>query len=249
MGLNRAVSTVGLSPRQETNRLTWQRVRPLLVDVVVVFLLSRLIFYAAVMLAPHLVPAYSGNGYDSWHTGGPALIDASWRWDGGWYATIMRQGYDNGQSAAFFPLYPLLVRGLLVILPDGWIFILGVLVNQILFAAGLALVWLYARSLGGPAIARRSIIWLSLFPASFFFSAAYSESLFLLLGAGTLLLLKRGCFGAAGLAGALATLTRPTGIILAVPCLIDFIRQRNVGWRQRLLPFLLMPIGIASYMA
>ncbi len=161
----------------------------------------------------------------------------------------MRQGYDEGHGVAFFPLYPLLVRGLLVVLPDGWLYILGVLVNQFLFAVGLVLVWLYAASLGGAVIARRAIVWLSLFPTSFFFSAAYSESLFLLLGAGTLLLLQRGRFGTAGLAGGLATLTRPTGIILVIPCLVDLIRQRGSDWRRRFFPFLLIPMGIASYMA
>ena len=222
--------------------------RPILVDVGVVFLLSRLLFYGAVLLAPHLIHAYAGDGYEPWYTGAPTLIDASWRWDSAWYEDIMRQGYDAGHSVAFFPLYPLLVRGLLLVAPERWLYDLGVLVNHLLFAAALVLVWLYAESLGGPAIARRAIIWLSLFPTSFFFSAAYSESLFLLLGAGTLLFLRHGRYGTAGLMGGLATLTRPTGIILAVPCLVDLIGRRDIGWR-RLLPFLLIPMGIASYMA
>ncbi len=249
IGLNRAVNTAGISSGRDADRFTWQRIRPVLVDVSVVFLLSRLLFYCAAVLAPHVVPVYTGDGYEPWHTGASALIDVSWRWDSAWYGDIMRQGYDEGHGVAFFPLYPLLVRGLLVVLPDGWFYILGVLVNQFLFAVGLVLVWLYAASLGGTAIARRAIVWLSLFPTSFFFSAAYSESLFLLLGAGTLLLLQRGRFGTAGLAGGLATLTRPTGIILVIPCLVDLIRQRGSDWRRRLLPFLLIPMGIASYMA
>jgi hypothetical protein len=230
------------------DRFAWRRIRPILVDVGIVFLLSRLLFYGAVLLAPHLIHAYAGDGYEPWYTGAPTLIDASWRWDSAWYEDIMRHGYDAGHSVAFFPLYPLLVRGLLLVAPERWLYDLGVLVNHLLFAAALVLVWLYAESLGGPAIARRAIIWLGLFPTSFFFSAAYSESLFLLLGAGTLLFLQRGRYGAAGLMGGLATLTRPTGIILAVPCLVDLIGRRDIGWR-RLLPFLLIPMGIASYMA
>lgn len=249
MGLNRVVSTAEASPELHEHRVNWQRIRPILVDVSVVFLLSRLLFYGAALLAPYFVPAYAGDGYEPWYTGAPALVDASWRWDSGWYGTIMRQGYDNGHGVAFFPLYPLLVRGLLVVVPDAWVYVLGVLVNHILFAAGLVLVWLYAASLGGRAIARRAIIWLSLFPTSYFFSAAYSEPLFLLLGAGTLLLSQRGRFAAAGLAGGLATLTRPTGIILAIPCLVDLIRRRDIGWRRRLLPFLLIPMGSVSYLA
>jgi hypothetical protein len=249
MGLHRAVSTAGIAPDRETHRRTWESIRPVLVDVSIVFLLSRLLFYSAAALASYVVPVYAGDGYEPWHTGASALIDASWRWDSGWYDDIMRQGYDDGHSVAFFPLYPLLVRGLLVVLPDGWLYLLGALVNHVLFAAALVLVWLYAASLGGPAIARRTIVWLSLFPTAFFFSAAYSESLFLLLGVGTLLCLQRDRFGAAGLAGALATLTRPTGVILVVPCLIDLVRRREIDWRRRLLPFLLIPMGIASYMA
>ncbi|WP_274517012.1 mannosyltransferase family protein, partial [Nitrolancea hollandica] len=248
MGSHRAVSPAGIAPGQDTFRRTWEGIRTVLVDVTVVFLLSRLLFYGAALLAPYLVPAYAGDSYEPWHTGASTLIDASWRWDSAWYGDIMRQGYDDGQRVAFFPLYPLLVRGLLVVLPDGWLYFLGAMVNHVLFAAALVLVWLYAASLGGPAIARRTIIWLSLFPTAFFFSSAYSESLFLLLGAGTLLCLQRGRFAAAGLAGALATLTRPTGVILAVPCLVDLIRRREIDWRRGLLPLLLIPMGIASYM-
>lgn len=249
MGLHRAVSTAGITPGRDTNRFTWEGIRPVLVDVSVVLLLSRLLFYGAALLAPYFVPAYAGDGYEPWHTGASALIDASWRWDSAWYDDIMRQGYDDGHSVAFFPFYPLLVRGLLVVLPDGWLYILGVMVNHLLFAAALVLVWLYAASLGGPAIARRAIVWLSLFPTGFFFSAAYSESLFLLLCAGTLLCLQRGRFEAAGLAGALAALTRPTGMILVIPCLVDLIRRRDIDWQRRLLPFAIIPMGIASYMA
>ncbi len=249
MGSHRAISPAGTAPGQDTFRRTWEGIRTVLVDVTVVFLLSRLLFYGAALLAPYLVPAYAGDGYEPWHTGASTLIDASWRWDSAWYGDIMRQGYDDGHSVAFFPLYPLLVRGLLVVVSDGWLYFLGAMVNHVLFLVALVLVWLYAASLGGPAIARRTIIWLSLFPTAFFFSAAYSESLFLLLGAGTLLCLQRGRFAAAGLAGALATLTRPTGVILAVPCLVGLIRQREISRRRGLLPFLLIPMGIASYMA
>lgn len=249
MGSHRAVSTAGIAPGRETHRRTWEGIRPVLVDVGIVFFISRLLFYGSALLAPYLVPAYAGDGYEPWHTGASALIDASWRWDSAWYDDIMRHGYDNGHSVAFFPLYPLLVRSLLVVLPDGWLYLLGAMVNHVLFAAALVLVWLYAASLGGPAIARRSVVCLSLFPTAFFFSAAYSESLFLLLGAGTLLCLQRGRSGSAGLAGALATLTRPTGVILAVPCLVDLIRRREIDWRRGLLPPLLIPMGIASYMA
>ena len=34
------------------------------------------------------------------------------RWDSVWYLGIAQSGYDDAASTAFFPLYPLLVRGL-----------------------------------------------------------------------------------------------------------------------------------------
>jgi hypothetical protein len=64
----------------------------------------------------------------------------------------------------------------------------------------------------------------SLFPAAFFCAAAYSEALFLLTTVAFFLALGRRRFAFAGLAGALAALTRPSGILLVVPAAVEMLR-------------------------
>ncbi len=230
-------------------------IRLMLADVTVVFLLSRLLFYGATALALLTIPEYSGSQYVPWHVPAPALVEASWRWDAAWYLTIMRDGYhwQPGESnLAFFPLYPLLVRGTLLVLPPNWLFVIGILINHVLFFAALMVIWHYAEFQAGRAVARRTIYFLSIFPTSFFFSAAYSEPAFLLVSAASLALLQRGKFLSAGLAGFFATLTRPTGLLLAVPYLVEVYRQREATWPtrpRRFLSILLIPAGIAAFMA
>jgi len=65
----------------------------------------------------------------------PWTADVGWfvdmwsRWDGSWFVGIARDGYvEPEDSAAFFPLYPMLVRGLGTLLGDHYV-LAGVLVS------------------------------------------------------------------------------------------------------------------------
>ena len=117
-------------------------------------------------------------------------------------------------SIAFFPVYPLGVRGLGGLLDDVQLAgsLLGVL-------AGLAAVLLFARWVW-QRLPRRSAILaiavLLVYPYSFFlYGAMYADSLFLLCAISAFVLLERRWYLAAGLVGALATAGRPVGIAVA----------------------------------
>ena len=146
-------------------------------------------------------------------------VDVWAHWDGGWYAHIARDGYtDSTTTTAFFPAYPLLVRA------AGWVLgghdvLAGVIVS--LAAAAVAFVLLYelAGELVGEDAARRTVVYLALFPAALFLGAVYSESLYLLLSVAAFLAATRGRFAYAGVAAGLAILTRPTGVML-LPALV-----------------------------
>jgi hypothetical protein len=252
---------------EERQQLDWARYlvrvrrwlephRPMLVDVLCVFAISRLIFYLTTALAIGALPEYSGGQYDIWHTSAHALIDASWRWDAGWYHSIILHGYTTGngsqQSVVFFPLYPALVKLALVPFSTRWIWAAGVLVNHLAFLAALVPIWLYAHSFGGRPVAQRTLFYLAIFPTSLFFTAAYSESVFLLVTAIGLLALQRGRFTVAGAAGFCATLTRPTGMLLAVPYVVEVWRRRWAPvpeMARRAAILLLIPAGLALFMA
>ncbi|WP_456824325.1 hypothetical protein [Cellulomonas sp. P5_E12] len=150
---------------------------------------------------------------------GPAWLDGWFQGDSGWYYQIVTNGYfftpGSQSSIAFFPVYPLGVRGLGDLLGD--VQLAGSLLGLL---AGLAAVllfsgWVWAR------LPRRSaalaIAVLMLYPYSFFlYGAMYADSLFLLCAIGAFLLLERRWYLAAGLVGALATAGRPVGVAVAV---------------------------------
>jgi 4-amino-4-deoxy-L-arabinose transferase-like glycosyltransferase len=141
-------------------------------------------------------------------------VDVWARWDGGWFTHVARDGYtDPKTTTAFFPAYPLLVRAL------GWLLgghhvLAGVIVSLSAAAAAFALLYELARRLVGADAARRSLVYLAVFPAALFLGAVYSESLYLLLTVAAFLAAARERFALAGIAAGLAILTRPTGVVL-----------------------------------
>jgi Gpi18-like mannosyltransferase len=109
------------------------------------------------------------------------------RWDAVWYLRVADSGYGDSEArAAFFPLYPLLVRTLATpfgaspaaLLVAAYVVALGA------FLAALNLLYrLVVLELGRP-LARPALLLLALFPAALYFGAPYAESLFLALSLG-----------------------------------------------------------------
>ncbi len=139
-------------------------------------------------------------------------------WDGEWFLQIATNGYhtDDG-TAAFFPLYPLLVK--IVAWPLALNYLLaGVVVSSGATLAVLILFYELCRREWDADIATQACFYLAAYPFAFFLVAIYSESLFLALTLGAFLCarhLKRWWW--AGLLAAAATLTRSTGFLLVLP--------------------------------
>jgi hypothetical protein len=174
-------------------------------------------------------------------TGGLAAPFAAW--DSVWFLSIARDGYTDDAQTAFFPLYPLLVRG------GGWVLgsyvLAGVLVSLACFAAALVLLRELTRlELGGDA-ARWAVIGLAFAPMSFFLTAVYSESLFLALSLGTVLAARRDRWCLAGTLGALAAATRSAGVVLVVPLVLLAWAQRPRG--RDAAAIALVPAGLLAY--
>jgi hypothetical protein len=162
---------------------------------------------------------------------GPAQLLAAWRhWDANWYLSVATSGYSSGQSTAFFPLYPLLIHGLNMLLP--WIspFASGVIVSNVaLFIAVVLLVRLTEREFGINAARSATVLFVA-YPAAFFLSTAYAESVFMAFVLASFLCLRGGQWLWAGLFAALATATRPTGGMLVFAFAWEFVRQSPVTW-------------------
>ncbi|MFI5888873.1 mannosyltransferase family protein [Actinoplanes sp. NPDC051513] len=171
-------------------------------------------------------------------------------WDGGWFLRVAVNGYPHGYTydasghlegneLAFFPLYPMLIRGVsaLGLSPEtaaigvSWIASIGAAIALHLLGTTL-----YHRRAGWALVA----ICCSA-PVSVVLSMAYSEALFLALVAGMFVAAHRKVWWAAGLLGLGAALTRPTGaaaaLALAVAAIMAVRESRRQAWQ---------PLGAAA---
>ena len=162
------------------------------------------------------------------------------RWDSIHYLEIARHGYTNTADTSFFPLYPLLTRGLSAII--GSDAVAGVLISLVAFAIALSLVYrLTQRELDRPA-AQAVVLLLAFAPLSFFFSAVYTESLFLALSVGAVYSARCERWGCAAALVAAAALTRNTGILLIAPVGLMYLGRHGLKARGLLL---VMPSVVA----
>ncbi len=168
---------------------------------------------------------------------GNLLAAPAARWDAAWYLVIARYGYrpDLGITSrtAFFPLYPLGLRAI------AWLgappVLAGVLLSVVAFACALygihRLTTLELTRRARPALAgdrvadaaRLAVLLVAFAPMAFFFSAVYSESLYLALSVALFWSARNGRWMWVGVLGALAGATRSTGVVLVLPALIIYL--------------------------
>jgi hypothetical protein len=146
------------------------------------------------------------------------------RWDTGWYFGIATYGYSwdakakptDQQNIVFFPAYPLLMRAVGRLL-DSRLLLAGMLVSFASFFVALMYLYGLARQWLEHEQAVTALWLLAAYPFAVFFSAAYTEALYLCGVAGAFSHFHRREFARAGLWGLLVGLTRPNGCFLSVP--------------------------------
>jgi hypothetical protein len=168
------------------------------------------------------------------------------QWDSGWYLRVADHGYDVLATTAFFPLYPLLVRGGGFLL--GSHLVAGVLLSLVAAGVGAVFVSRIADRFAGAKVASDTVLLLALSPSALVFTGVYSDGLYLALAAGALLAAIQGRSWLAGILGALAVATRLVGLAL-IPALLVLLwpRDRSVRQLARPLPLLLLPTALGLY--
>ena len=179
-------------------------------------------------------------------------------WDSGWYFDIAQRGYywnPSGQSSlAFFPLYPLLMRALAWPFGGGdrALWIAGIALSYVCLLLGLSVLHrLTATTLGSREAARRTVLYVAVFPFAYFFTQVYTESLFLLTSVSAVAAAVAARWGWAGLFGGLAALTRPNGVLIAVPLALLALsgRPRAAELAKRAAAVALVPLGLGAFCA
>lgn len=236
--------------------MTWRRA---VVYGLLGYVVSRLCVLAgAAVRASQLVVDAGADGEERPDNAVNLITGVFTSWDGLWYLEIVRQGYPRSippdityfqeeARAAFFPLYPFVVRAFDVIFPGGDTFA-ALAVNLLLGAAAVVLVGLLALRLANADVAARAMILFAVFPGSFVLSFAYSEATLIVLAAACLLLLLDERWVLAGLVGALATATRPNGVAVVAACVVaSFIAIRARRDYASLAAPLLSPLGFVGF--
>ncbi len=153
-------------------------------------------------------------------------------WDSSWYSRIVLKGY-GGKNLAFMPLYPLCVHLLVAIEPPSryhYAQLWGAGFSTLLFLGFAALVYRVrtAAANGSPAygfVPESPWSWFVLLaqPASYVFHSHHTESLFLILSWGALLLASKNSWAGAGLLAGLSALTRlQGGLVILAAALVLF---------------------------
>jgi hypothetical protein len=233
-------------------RVSWA---PAAVDAGVALLATRIVGKAIGFVVIVLVPPVGPRPFEMpfEHV---KFAETFAAWDSGWYFGIAQRGYyfdpDGQSSIPFFPLYPLLMR--IAAWPFGGtdrsLWLAGIVISYVSFFVALVLLHrLTERFVGTREAARRTVLYVAVFPFSYFFSRVYTESLFLLVTVAAVYAAFSSRWRLAGFFGALAALTRPNGLLIIVPLGILAL-QTGASWRERLRhvsPLIAVPSALGLY--
>lgn len=208
-----------------------------------IFLCSRVVVALGLVFSQKYLP----SAIERW-SAGPFWYHQLLQWDSEWYFKIATEGYRyNGdpaiqQNVVFYPLYPMLARGLAAISgltpADALLLVANV-------AGLLAIVALFklVREEFDDQIALATITLLSFFPTSVLLSAGYTEPLELLLVVCFFLALRQKRYLSAAVLAGLAVAGRSTGIVLLPVLLWEMWLHRD---RKAFLVALLPSVVLAT---
>jgi hypothetical protein len=256
--------------RSSTKEIVARRVNSLLANQWIcagaAFLLTRGVAilggYSGVSQVMAVDPTYDRG----WH------IELGLMWDAAWYAGLVENHYfydpnaTGGTNVAFAPLYPflmwLLSRALSFVTfgwdwgdPDyGALVASGLLISNVSFYIALALLIQLLRPRFGWGGASMVALGLASLPLAFFFSAIYTEGLFLLLVVAAFVVARSGWKNkwlVVGLLGTLASLDKFAGALLFPAMGVEYLAQRGWQWRKVRadgLWLLLVPAGTGLFL-
>ncbi|OJX39934.1 MAG: hypothetical protein BGO78_14195 [Chloroflexi bacterium 44-23] len=192
-----------------------------------------------------------------WHFTPYRLLDMWARWDSGWYLSIVFDGLRKSEgltNLAFFPLYPFLMRAGNYFLFDfkghrTTFVLIGILISNLAFLGALLILRKVLLRLGYSESFARGTLWLLLItPFSFFFSAVYTEGIFIFLVLATVWFCMDKRWLLCAVTAALLMVTRPLAQLVVIPIAISYLVQNKgrIHWRD-VFSFALVPLVAFGY--
>ena len=186
------------------------------------------------------------------------MLDLWNRWDAPHLLRLAEVGYvesspppntDDPLFIVFFPFFPLAVHVVSLVVLN--LVLSGLIVS---FAASVGAGYFLFRLVAldaDEATAWRAVLLLFSFPTAYFLAAPFTEALFLFAVLASVYAARTSRWAASGVAGALATGTRITGIALAPALLVEvFARKAGVSERVRRVAWIsVAAAGLLIYLA
>lgn len=233
-----------------------------MVKIVFLFLIWRLLLFLPLTLADGFLTNRSGYGYTllTYFLGPESkllshfLLYPFGNFDGVYYLIIAAKGYTV--NAGFFPLFPLSISLVSSLfgpsvdrLPfDTAQYCISITLVSLYFLTSLILMFKLIKLDYKKGIALSSIIFLLIFPTSFFYASIYSESLFLFLSLLTFYFARKKKWLIAGIFGALLSATRLVGIAILPSLLYEYFKEEKKRSIIKILSLFIAPFGLLGYM-
>ena len=199
-------------------------------------------------------PASLGDYCNSWNV-----------WDAPHFIDIAQNGYghavDDGRFLllVFFPIYPLLIKFFNLFI--GNYAISGLIISTLFYSLGCVIMYKLVIKDYNKSIARKSIIFLSVYPFAFYYGGIMTESTFFLVIMLTFLAIREHKWVLAGIFGAIAALTRSFGVLMIIVAAVEwcqenqpFAKIKDKQWKKlgktilTVMPILIIPLGTLIYL-
>lgn len=201
------------------------------------FVVWRILLFLPIILASYFVTQRFGYLYTG--LSNPLLF--SWaNFDGVHYISLAVNGYVS--QAAFFPLFPILIK---IFSVGNQAFLSGFLISNIAFLFSLIYFYKLLKLDYNEKRSWEVLLILLLFPTSFFFGSVYSESLFFLLLILSFYFARKKKWFWASIMGMLLSATRIVGIFILPALIYEFYVQRKSF--KAAFSLMLVPLGLISY--
>lgn len=211
----------------------------MLKKLIVIILIVKISILLAIFLAYHLLPFNVLGHNANFVYPRNEIINYSKAyktWDGQHYIFLAEQGYaPNQRNNGFYPLWPLAIKVVRPLLGGNSLLAGLLLANLFSLIAGVVF-FLLVKNLYGDKIAYYASLSLLAFPSSFYFSLVYSESLCFMLIVLCFYGLYQQKYRLAFLAALLLPLSRPVGLLIAVPALVLLLRNKVKKFKAYFVP-------------
>lgn len=241
-------------PRQTTGPVRTS----LAAQAILIVLVTRALLFSVAWIglrAMDRLPYYPAQVPDSFLPGA-LWLDGWARWDTAHYVAIGTFGYGNEMSPShdgglgFFPLYPMLMEGLAWLMPgpttEGQLAAAAIVISNVAFLVAAPLFADVVARRTNETVARTATLLLCISPFSYFFSAGYSESLFLLTVVASFWFADRDQWWAAAIASALGTATRLVGLAIP-PALLLLAWHKRRPMKDLATVTVISPLGIVIW--